>query len=148
MRSKWHRREFSAIGVTQYPAGPHLPKLGPPPQKVYVTTPGYDNIGQILESMKIEFKPFRGAFDCTILFINCGTSDRIDPAALADFVSAGGCVYASDHVANYIAAAFPGVFDFGGHGGQSGKVTFSYSSSSSSAQHPAKPSSRPGGPWA
>lgn len=118
--SRWRRRVMDSTGVTEYPPGPHLSRLGQ--RKVLVTRPGNDNIGAILTSMGVEFEPFQGSFDCSLLFVNCGTPDHVDPAALADFVRRGGCVYASDHADNLVAQAFPGVFDFGGHSGSSGHV--------------------------
>ena len=121
MKSGWRRRKFDGSGLTQYPPGPHLEKWNR--QRVLVTTPHYDDIGQILKSMKVEFKPFRGTYDCEILFINCGTSDHIDPVALARFVGAGGCVYASDHADHVINQAFPGAFQFAGHTGDTGHLT-------------------------
>ncbi|CUR58032.1 conserved hypothetical protein [metagenome] len=118
--SRWRRRVMDSVGVTEYPPGPHLSRLGQ--QKAFVTRPGNDNIGEILTSMDVEFEPFQGSFDCSLLFVNCGTPDHIDPRALAEFVDSGGCVYASDHADTLIAQAFPGVFDFGGHSGSRGQV--------------------------
>jgi len=120
MNSKWRKRKFDGSGLTQYPPGPHLEKWNR--QRVLVTTPHFDDIGQIPKLMNVEYEPFRGTFDCEILFINCGTSDRVDPAALADFVGAGGCVYASDHAGRVIDAAFPGAFRFAGRGGSVGHL--------------------------
>ena len=119
--SRWRRRVMDSTGVTEYPPGPHLSRLGQ--RKVFVTRPGNDNIGEILTSMGVEFEPFQGSFDCSLLFVNCGTPDHIDPGALAEFVHRGGCVYASDHADVLVAKAFSGVFDFGGHSGSSGHVT-------------------------
>src|SRR5664280_1482040 len=121
MKSRWQRRVFDAVGLTEYPPGPNLVRLGA--QKVYVTRPGNDNIGEILTSMDVEFLPFLGTFDCSLLFVNCGTPDQIDPGKLAEFVRAAGCLYASDHADTLIDQAFPGVFDFGGHIGNRGQVT-------------------------
>jgi hypothetical protein len=120
MKSRWRRRAFDAFGVTEYPPGPNLARIGN--QKVYVTRPGNDNIGAILTSMGVEFEPFQGNFDCNLLFVNCGTADQIDPRALAAFVQAGGCLYASDHADYLISQAFPGIFDFAGHVGAAGQV--------------------------
>jgi hypothetical protein len=122
MKSRWRRRTFESVGLTEYPPGPNLERLVGP-RKVYVTQPGYDNIGAILTSMGVKFEPFQGAFDCTLLFVNCGTSDPVDPSALAEFVRAGGCLYASDHIDGLITQAFPGIFEFAGHVGNSGNVT-------------------------
>ncbi|WP_125458700.1 hypothetical protein [Rhodococcus sp. 1168] len=117
---KWNRRAFGSAGVTEFPPGPNLARLDN--RKIYVTTPGFDNIGEILISMNVKFEAFDGSYDCALLFINCGTPDQIVPAALADFVSNGGCVYASDHVDATIASAFPQLLSFGGHQGNSGPV--------------------------
>lgn len=118
--SRWRRRVMDSTGVTEYPPGPHLPRLGQ--QKVLVTRPGNDNIGEILTSMGVEFEPFEGSFDCSLLFVNCNTPDRLDPGALADFVGSGGCLYASCYADTLVNQAFPGVFDFGGHVGRPDQV--------------------------
>lgn len=120
--TRWSRQTFTAFGVTQYPPGPHLDRLSHH-QKVYVTTPGNDNIGQILAAMNVDYEPFAGDYDCTILFINCDTPDRVDAAALAEFVRSGGCLYASDHADRLISRAFPNLFSFGGRVGKAGRVT-------------------------
>lgn len=119
--SRWKRRVMESTGVTEYPPGPHLDRYGK--QKVYVTGSGFDDIGEVLSSMGVEFEPFDGSFDCSLLFLNCGTSDTIDTLQLAEFVREGGCVYASDRADTYIAEAFPGVFEFGGRTGRSGQVS-------------------------
>lgn len=80
--SRWRRRVMDSTGATEYPPGPHLSRIGQ--QKVFVTRPGYDNIGEILTSMGVEFEPFEGAFDCSLLFVNCGIPDRVDPRGLAE----------------------------------------------------------------
>lgn len=118
--SRWRRRVMDSIGITDYPTGPYLSRLGQ--HKVLVTRPGNDNIGEILTSMDVEFEAFQGSFDCSLLFVNCGTPDHVDPGALAEFVHSGGCVHASDHADTLIAQAFPGVFDFAGHSGSRGRV--------------------------
>ena len=120
--SRWSRQTFTAFGVTQYPPGPHLDRLGGQ-RKVYVTAPGNDNIGQILTSMKVGYEPFAGKYECSILFVNCGTPDRVDATALAEFVRAGGCLYASDHADHLVNQAFPNLFTFGGRVGRAGHVT-------------------------
>jgi hypothetical protein len=108
---------FDSPGMTQFPPGPHLAKLAQHwSRKIYVTSPRWDNIGEVLSSMGVMFEPFRGAYDCDLLFVNCGTKDRLDSASLQRFVDAGGCVYASDLTSSLIAEAFPGMFRFRGSG--------------------------------
>lgn len=115
--SGWRRRMFDAPGLTQAPPGPYLEKLARRwSRKIYVTSPGWDNIGEVLSSMGVMFEPFRGEFDCDLLFVNCGTKDPLDPTTLQRFVHAGGCLYASDLTSSLIAGAFPGMFRFGGSG--------------------------------
>jgi hypothetical protein len=118
--TRWSRQTFTAFGVTQSPPGPHLDRLNH--RKVYVTAPGNDNIGQILASMNVSYEPFKGDYDCTILFINCGTPDQVDAAKVAEFVRGGGCVYASDHADGLVTRAFPDLFIFGGRTGRPGRV--------------------------
>lgn len=120
--SSWRRRKYDAPGMTQAPPGPYLAAVARRwTRKIYVTSPGYDNIGEVLKSIGVAFEPFTGEYDCDLLFVNCGTSDRLDQASLQRFVYAGGCLYASDLTSSLIAAAFPGMFQFGGTG-KSGKV--------------------------
>jgi hypothetical protein len=115
--SGWRRRVFDSPGLTQSPPGPYLEKLARRwGRKIYVTSPGWDNIGEVLTSMGVSFEPFQGDYDCDLLFFNCGTRDRLDPACLQRFVHAGGCLYASDRTSSLIAGAFPGMFRFGGSG--------------------------------
>lgn len=115
--SGWRRRVFDAPGLTQVPAGPYLAKL---PRRwnqiIHVTSPGFDDIGEVLRSMGVAFEPFSGTYDCHLLFVNCGTQDHLDPARLQRFVHMGGCLYASDLTSGLIAAAFPGMFRFSGSG--------------------------------
>ena len=91
-------------------------------EKIYVTSPNYDTIGEVLKSMGVPFQPFSGNLDCDILFINCGTPDSIDPQKLNNYVKNGGCVYASDLTDTIIDKAFPGYFNFGGHRGETCKI--------------------------
>ncbi len=92
--SGWRRRVFDSPGLTQAPPGPYLEKLARRWQrKIYVTSAGYDDIGQVLTS-----------------------KDHLDPGQLRDFVHLGGCLYASDQTSGLIAVAFPGAFQFRGSG--------------------------------
>ena len=78
--------------------------------KLSVTTKHYDDIGAILTEMGLSYKSFnQTGFDrskCDVLFLNCGTSDAIDPNALREFVRSGGCVYASDFADEFLTKAF------------------------------------------
>jgi hypothetical protein len=115
--SDWRRRVFDSPGVTQVPTGPHLAQLAKRwSRKIYVTSARYDDIGQILTSMGVTFESFSGDYDCDLLFINCGTSDYLDPSSLHRFVSAGGCLYASDLTSGLLDGTFPGIFQFTGSG--------------------------------
>jgi hypothetical protein len=87
-----------------------------------VSSAGFDDIGSVLQSMGIAFEPFRGTYDCDLLFVNCGTKDAIDQSALRAFVEHGGCLYISDLMCDVVAQTFPGMFQFGGRG-QAGNVT-------------------------
>ena len=53
-----------------------------------------------------------GRFDGDIVFLNCGTTDVLNPTQIRDFVSRGGCLYASDWAATYIESAFPGTISY------------------------------------
>lgn len=91
--------------------------------RISVSSPGYDDIGKILETLKIKYEGFnRIQFNCDLLFLNCGTSDHISTDKLRMFVQNGGCVYASDLTDTIIDAAFPGYFNFKGHIGEVCKV--------------------------
>ena len=115
--SGWRRKVFDSPGLTQAPPGPYLAKLARRwSRKIYVTAPGWDDIGQVLASMGVAFEPFAGDYDCDLLFFNCGTSDVLDPDSLRRFVDGGGCLYASDLTSSVISSTFPGMFRFGGSG--------------------------------
>ncbi len=91
-------------------------------RKIYVTTPGFDDIGQVLRSMNVAYEPFSGAYDCSLLFVNCGTSDTLDPRRLREFVDSGGCLYVSDLAGDRLEQAFPELFVFDGRGGSTGEI--------------------------
>jgi hypothetical protein len=115
--SNWRRRKYDAPGMTQAPPGPFLAAVARRwTRKIYVTSSGYDDIGKVLKSMGVAFEPFAGDYDCDLLFVNCGTHDRLDQDSLQRFVYAGGCLYASDLTSSMVARTFPGKFRFGGSG--------------------------------
>lgn len=91
-------------------------------RRIYVTSPGFDDIGSVLRSMNVKYAPFRGSYDCSFLFINCGTHDDIDPRQLAGFVDSGGCLYVSDLAGDRLESAFPELFVFDGTGGDRGEI--------------------------
>jgi hypothetical protein len=114
----WRKKKLeSVVGVTEYPAGPNLAALATiGTQKIYVTTPGFDDIGKVLSAIGVDYEPFVGTYDCDLFFLNCGTSDTVDSSRLRAFVEAGGCFYASDLTSSIVTEAFPGSFTFGGSG--------------------------------
>jgi len=91
-------------------------------KKILVTSPRYDDIGKVLKSIGLHYKPYTGQFDCDMLFINCGTSDTVDPKKLNSFVKNGGCAYASDLTDTLINTAFSGLYKFKGHQGEACKI--------------------------
>ena len=117
---------------SKYPGCPYckaredLAKISRPapkkPLKIAVSTPGFDDIGKILKSLKIQYSPIVVGLACDILFLNCGTTNYFDGTTLRNFVFNGGCVYASDHTDTMISAAFPELFNFGGHIGDACKI--------------------------
>ena len=94
---RWQRRSFTATGLTQAPPGPHIDKLARHSiGTIKVTAPYFDNIGEVLSAMGVSYEPFDHNYDCDLLFMNCGSEDRLDPTAVRHFVEGGGCLYASD----------------------------------------------------
>jgi hypothetical protein len=91
-------------------------------RKVYVTTPGYDDIGQVLRSMNVKYGDFTGSYDCSLLFVNCGTKSTVQPHRLTEFVESGGFLYVSDLAGGLLQQAFPELFVFDGNGGQVGDI--------------------------
>lgn len=87
------------------------PKAPPKKIRISVTSSGCDNIGSILSSMKINYSNYSSSeFQCDILFVNCLTSDNLQPDDLRDYVNNGGCLYASCYADTLIKEAFPGIF--------------------------------------
>ena len=91
-------------------------------RRVYVTAPGYDDIGQVLRSMNVMHEQFSGSYDCSLLFVNCGTKSDLKPGKLAEFVTGGGCLYVSDLAGGLLEQAFPELFVFDGRGGTVGNI--------------------------
>lgn len=92
--------------------------------RINVSSPMYDNIGQILSSLKIPYSNFNThKFQCDLLFLNCGTTDSVNRRELHDFVNNGGCVYASDLTDSIITEAFPGLLKIRDHNGEVCKLT-------------------------
>lgn len=80
--------------------------------RIKVTSPCFDNIGQVLNQLGVSYQPFDGDYNCDILFLNCGTSDVLDPASLMAFVDKGGILYASDLTSSTIVATWPDLITF------------------------------------
>lgn len=119
----WRKRTWdAAAGVTEYPAGPRLADLAPR-QRIQVTQPNYDNVGQVLTALGVPFERYTGDFDCDLLFLNCGSADLVPTDRLREYVHRGGYIYASDLTSHLLTTAFPGVFRFPGRSGSSGMVT-------------------------
>lgn len=84
---------------------------------VYVTSPKYDNIGQILDNINFKYKPYQNDLsDARMVFLNCGTTSLVAVESLREFVNNGGVLYASDLTDKIIDEAFPGLFNFSGKG--------------------------------
>lgn len=83
--------------------------------RIKVTSPLYDDIGQILNQLEVSYLPFDGDYDCDILFLNCGTHDALDPVALSSFVDKGGILYASDRTSFTIVDTWPSLMTFDNH---------------------------------
>jgi len=115
--SNWIRKVFDSLGLDQGPSeqGTLNPK-DPVSPKIYVSSSGYDDIGNVLRSMRVPFESFRRRYDCELLFINCGTTDHVDRASLRRFVHDGGYLYASDLTSSLLTRTFPGMFKFGRKG--------------------------------
>ena len=80
--------------------------------RIKVTSSGFDDIGQVLSQLGVSYQPFDGDYNCDILFLNCGTSDVLDPVALSSFVDKGGILYASDRTSFTIVDTWPGLMVF------------------------------------
>jgi len=89
---------------------------------VYVSSPNYDNIGQILSKIGFQYKSYQNNInEAKMLFLNCGTKTVIPAKQLRNFVESGGILYASDLTHTTIMNAFPGIFNFAGSGSKGKK---------------------------
>ena len=85
--------------------------------KMSVTEPMYDDIGSILNTLELQYRAFNKVkYDCDILFVNCGTTDNIEPNELRTYVEQGGCLYISDLASAHLEAAFPGCISYSNTG--------------------------------
>lgn len=84
--------------------------------RILVSSPCFDDIAQVLDSLKLKYGLYNGEFDCDLLFINCGTEDYFDSNELAKFVEDGGCVYISDLASFILSEAFPDIVEFSNNG--------------------------------
>jgi hypothetical protein len=115
--ARWQRRTFTSVGLTQVPPGPYIGQLAKRSVgTIKVTRPNYDNIGAVLTTMGVTYEPFDGAYDCDLLFMNCGTADRLESRAVQNFVENGGCLYASDLTSAFVSQTFPQLITFGATG--------------------------------
>ena len=81
--------------------------------KIEVTRRLYDNIGMILNLLKIKYSSYSGKFECDMLFINCGSSHNVNASKLKKYVENGGIVYISDLASEVISRSFPNTLVFG-----------------------------------
>ena len=70
---------YDAVGVSAIAVKKKFDK------KIRVSSPGYDNVGEVLTALNIKWEPFNGNYDCDILFLNCLTDDSIDNTKLKKF---------------------------------------------------------------
>lgn len=78
---------------------------------IKVTSPQFDDIGKVLDQLRIQYIPFDGNYQCDILFLNCGTSDMIDSEQLKSFVQNGGVLYASDLTSGILLNTWPNLME-------------------------------------
>lgn len=92
---------------------------------IQVTTPHYDNIGQILSKLNFKYANYAPEKSPYMIFMNCGTSTDVGATEISDYVEQGGVLYASDLSDETLMRAFPGIFDFEGRHGVIGEVAAS-----------------------
>ena len=75
--------------------------------RIKVTSPHYDDIGEVLNQLGIIYNSYDGNLNCDILFLNCGTNDTINHPQLKTFVENGGILYASDQTSSHLISTWP-----------------------------------------
>jgi hypothetical protein len=86
------------------------------------TNSNYDDLGRVLSSMNIKWKPLGNLKDCDVLFLNCCGSAP-DESELRNFVKNGGCVFASCTQSRILESTFPDSLEFTDIGFESGTET-------------------------
>lgn len=84
----------------------------------------YDDLGSVLSSMGIKWKPIGDLKDCDVLFLNC-LGSAPDAPSLKKFVEDGGCVFASCTQISLLNQAFPQSIGFTEIGYETGTETVS-----------------------
>jgi hypothetical protein len=92
--SSWRRKSLAATADIEPDPVRHDATSGWRNRAIYVTRPGYDDIGAVLTSMGVHFEPFKRRYDCDLLFVNCRMRNRLDPTAVRRFVETGVCLNA------------------------------------------------------
>ena len=90
-------------------------RFDPSSLKLVATPPGYDDVGRVLDSLALPFRVYREGqrdLDCDIFFWNCLARTHPTASVIRDFVSRGGCLYASCCAAHELQGVFPGAISF------------------------------------
>lgn len=90
---------------------------------IQVTTPHYDNIGQVLTKLNFKYSNYAPEKSPYMIFMNCGTSTDVGATEISNYVENGGVLYASDLSDETLLRAFPGLFDFAGRHGLVGELS-------------------------
>jgi hypothetical protein len=133
-REGYQENEFPA-GITydsHYPGCPYCDKQedlvaisAKPKREIVIMVGGssdYDNLGSVLTSMDIPWKPLGDLKDCDVLFLNC-LGSAPDETALRKFVNDGGCVFGSCTQIDLLGRAFPEVIKYTEIGYKTGTET-------------------------
>ena len=92
---------------------------------IQVTSPRYDNIGQILTKIDFKYESYAPEKSPYMIFMNCGTNTNVEASAINSYVKGGGVLYASDLSDEILMQAFPGLFDFQSRTGTIGEMNAS-----------------------